>query len=43
MPKGIKKQKQTWGKVVDVKLQKLFQLRNSRGGVVDSRDLTQKK
>ena len=42
MPKGIKKQKQTWGKVVDVKLQKLFQLRNSRGGV-DSRDLTQKK
>ena len=43
MPRGIKKQTQTTqGKVEDLKLQKLFRLRNSRGGV-DSKDLTQKK
>ena len=40
MPRGIKKQTQSqpWGKVEDLKVQKLFRFRNSRGDV-DPTDL----
>ena len=42
MPKGKRKeQKKAWGKNEDLKLHRLFKIRNDRGGV-DSRDLTQK-
>ena len=45
MPKGKSKSKKTsttvWGKNEDLKLHRLFKVRNDRGGV-DSRDLTQK-
>ena len=44
MSRGIKKQtqSQSLGKIEDLKLKKLFRLRNSRGDV-DSKDLTHKK
>ena len=42
MPKGKSKQSnKAWGKNEDLKLHRLFRIRNDRGGV-DSRDLTQK-
>ena len=43
MPRGKKKEatKKAWGKNEDSKLQRLFKLRNDRGGI-DSEDLTQK-
>ena len=40
MPRTKKSQTQPWGKTEDLKLQKLFQLRNDRGGV-DPTDLQQ--
>ena len=42
MPKGKRKEpNKAWGKNEDLKLHRLFRIRNDRGGV-DSRDLTQK-
>ena len=44
MPKGKSKSKTSntvWGENEDLKLHRLFKIRNDRGGV-DSRDLTQK-
>ena len=42
MPKGKRKDPtKAWGKNEDLKLHRLFRLRNDRDGV-DSRDLTQK-
>ena len=43
MPKAKSKKpsKTVWGKNEDLKLHRLFRIRNDRGGV-DSRDLTQK-
>ena len=40
MPRTKKSQTQPWGKTEDLKLQKLFKLRNDRGGV-DPTDLQQ--
>ena len=46
MPKGKSKSKKTsttvWGKNEDLKLHRLFKIRDDRGGI-DPRDLTQKK